>query len=118
MSSYYGEVWDTYGVELDQFEGPSEVSRRSEEISNWSQWHGRSTPHNEVQAEWYEIASNASRESSNTSWWKGDSWFWDSWDGSSGSSRENWAYVTRRGQADRWETSDPWHQWHQGVTDE
>ena len=74
MSSYYGEAWAPYGVELDQFEGPSEISRRSENFSNWSHWNSRGSEGPEGQAEWYEIASNASRESSNASWWKGDSW--------------------------------------------
>eukprot|EP00435_Cladocopium_sp_Y103_P028375 s3150_g7.t1 len=110
MSSYYGEVWPTYGVELESFEVPSEVGRRTD-TSGWSQWSAGGRQRDDRQAEWYEIASNASVDSSNQSWWRGDSWSWDSWDGSSASSRENWAYVVRRDHWSRWE-SDPWHKWH------
>ena len=45
---------------------------------------------------------------------RGDCWSWDSWDGSSSGSRENWAYVTRREPGGHWDHSDPWHQWHSG----
>ena len=65
-----------------------------------------------MNTEWFEMASNASGEGSQSSWWKGGCWSWDSWDGSSSGSRENWAYVTRREPGGYWEHSDPWHQWH------
>ncbi|CAL1158242.1 unnamed protein product, partial [Cladocopium goreaui] len=114
MSSYYGEAWPTYGVELDSFEGPSEEGRRSD-TSGWSQWSiGGRRQRAEANTEWFEMASNASGEGSESSWWKGDCWSWDSWDGSSSGSRENWAYVTRREPGGHWDHSDPWHQWHSG----
>eukprot|EP00435_Cladocopium_sp_Y103_P011248 s3540_g2.t3 len=112
MSSYYGEVWPTYGVELDSFEVPSDEGRRTE-TSGWSQWSmGGRRRQDEANAEWFEIGSNGSGQSSNASWWKDDSWVWGSWDGSSNGSHENWTYVTRREPGDHWDRSDPWHRWH------
>ena len=63
------------------------------------------------QAEMYDMASNAS---SNDSWWQGRTWSSDSWDGSSGSGRANWVYVSHSGERGQWEHSDPWHWWHGG----
>eukprot|EP00435_Cladocopium_sp_Y103_P010650 s430_g2.t1 len=61
----------------------------------------------------YDIASNASYDSSNVSWWRADDrWSYGSWGESSNSSRENWAYVTRR-EWPGWDRSDPWHRWHE-----
>ena len=116
MSSYYGGGWPTLevGVEVedDSVEQPSDSwlggsgsERRSRQSSN-----NRARAHGERdEAEYFELASNAS---SNGSWWKSDSWSWDSWDGSAGSSRENWVYVNRGEDRRGGRNSDPWHWWH------
>ena len=42
---------------------------------------------------------------------------WDEWDGSSNGSRENWVYVSRRGEGNTWGNSDPWRRWY-GSSDD
>ena len=116
MSSYYGDAWATYGVELDSFEGPSERAEQSDN-SGWSNWSRGSRQGRgdrvENYVENYDIASNASYDSSNTSWWRTDDrWSYGSWGSSSNNSRENWVYVTRR-EWPGWDRSDPWHRWHE-----
>eukprot|EP00435_Cladocopium_sp_Y103_P015241 s2361_g3.t1 len=114
MSSYYGEGWATYGVELDSFEGPP-VEAEQSDSSGWANWsrgsHRSRGDFGNVES--YDIASNASYDSSNVSWWRADDrWSYGSWGDSSNSSRENWAYVTRR-EWPGWDRSDPWHRWHE-----
>eukprot|EP00435_Cladocopium_sp_Y103_P021242 s2413_g5.t1 len=62
-------------------------------------------------AEHFELTSNAS---SHGSWWWGDSWSWDSWDGFSGGSRRNWVYVNQNEDRNSWR-SDAWHRWHRST---
>ena len=121
MSSYYGGDWKVYGVEVDSFVGPQEEERSGgSESHGWSP--GDSSRHSAGRAsawqrahegrgavEHFDIASNAS---SDGSWWRGDSWSWDSWDGSSGSSRRNWVYVNRNEEIESRRVGDGWHRWH------
>ena len=84
----------------------------------WASW-ARSESGQEHQGaergvERYDIASSVA--SSEDSWWKGD-WSWDEWDGSSNGSRENWVYVSRRGEGNTWGNSDPWRRWY-GSSDD
>ena len=49
----------------------------------------------------YDIASETS---SDRSWWRQDSWSWNSWDNSSrDGSNENWVYVTHRDRGHQWQ---------------
>eukprot|EP00435_Cladocopium_sp_Y103_P011695 s3286_g3.t1 len=120
MSSYYGGGWATYEVEVEA-PGGAEGSVQPETSQVWSQegsspWRSsvrtpevRAEGREQHHAEQFDIASNAS---SLDSWWRGGSWSWDSWDGSSGESRANWVYVSQNGRQGHWSWSDPWHRWH------
>ena len=112
MSSYYGGEWATYGVDLESFVGESEQTPERRPV--WEDWSGSSGRRSRVMhsAERYEIGSERSGGESDSSWWHGEGWSWDSWENSSTCSRENWAYVTRRNRNHDWDTSDPWHVWH------
>ena len=117
MSSYYGAAWEAYGAEHWESEEPSWTSsggksefsdgRTPGSFSSDRQHHGRASGGGG--AESFDIASQDA--SSDASWWQGDSWHWDSWEGSSNGSRENWVYVGKTEDAP-WKKSDPWHNWH------
>ena len=121
MSSYYGGAWPTYGVELDSFENPEADQGEESSGRAWTNWSrsgsGGGRAPGGSGAEWFELASERSYDSSDNSWWRAGEWSWGSWDDASVSSRENWTYVTRRGGRGQWEHSDPWQRWHDGVED-
>lgn len=98
--SYYDGAWATYGVELEGYEGPSQS-----DMSGISSGRQR-TSEMKGGAENYDIVSSVSEDS----WWTNDGWSWASWEDSSGSSRENWVYVSKRDR-NHWK-GDPWHSWH------
>lgn len=118
MSSYYGGGWAAYEVnvhEADQSMSGSSMSQASHVAGSEHDGHraGSTTP----QVSRYDIGTDIDA-ASDASWWNGEgSWSWTSWDDSSASGRENWAYVTRhgdrRGRSDHsGEWSDEWHRWH------
>ena len=81
-SSYYGGQWETYGMEIESFEGPAEGAEVSDSSgwANWSWDSHRSRGDQRAEVENYDIASNVSYDSSNVSWWRTDDrWSYGSW---------------------------------------
>ena len=110
------EMRATCGKDINSFDVLADKTEQSDS-SAWANWSRESSRRSAgrfgTAVENFDIASNASYDSSEASWWRGgDQWSWSSWSGSSNESRENWVYATHcRGAT--WDQNDPWHRWHE-----